>query len=87
MKRKEIKDGVRKWAMITYAQYVESGPSYSMELDECNENDVFKMLEEYEQDVNLDYLVTMGWKGINPKSGRVIEIFHDKTLNDNLSEK
>ena len=66
LKRKGLKNGKRKWSIITYEKYDEFDTrEHSIELDECDENDIYKMLSEWNlaNDVSLDELKRMGWNG------------------------
>tara|TARA_B100000579_G_C22368239_1_gene637057 strand:+ start:92 stop:463 length:372 start_codon:yes stop_codon:yes gene_type:complete len=65
LKRKGNKNNSRKWAMITYGKYDECDSRvYSLELDECEENDVPDMLAEWDmEEVTFDELKKMGWNG------------------------
>ena len=48
-KRKGVKHGDRWWAMITYGKYDENDSrKYSIELEECLENDVPGMLDMFD---------------------------------------
>ena len=69
-----MKNGKRKWSIITYEKYDEFDTrKYSIELDECDENDIYKMLEwDLANDVTLDELKGMGWNG---KANYDAEIF------------
>ena len=61
-----MKNGKRKWSIITYEKYDEyDAREHSIELDECDENDIYKMLSEWNlaNDVSLDELKRMGWNG------------------------
>ena len=48
LKRHGKKNGTRKWSLITYEKYDEYDPrKYSIELDNCQEDDVPEMLNQY----------------------------------------
>ena len=77
LKRKGFKDGSRSWAIITYAQYDESDSrKYSIELEECQENDVPDMLDSFDvgSEVTFTELEQMGWSGTVTYSAQVIKI-------------
>lgn len=79
LKRKGLVHGKRRWAMITYAKYDESDRrTYSIELEECHEDDVPDMLEMFEvgNEVNFAELEEMGWRGKVGHSATVKSIFH-----------
>ena len=66
LKRKGLKNGKRCWAVITYGKYDDCDKrTYSIELDECSENELPNMLEEYDvsDDVSVEDLRDMGWRG------------------------
>jgi hypothetical protein len=66
LKRKGLVYGERWWAMITYGKYDESDRrTYSIELEECHENDVPDMLDMFDvgQETNFAELEAMGWRG------------------------
>ena len=49
LKRKAVKHGNRWWAMITYGKYIgDDYRKYSLELEECLEDDVPDMLDKFE---------------------------------------
>ena len=79
LKRKGIKHGDRWWAMITYGKYDESDSrEYSIELEECLENDVPDMLDMFDvgNEVTFSELEDMGWRGQVMYSAPVKSIFH-----------
>ena len=79
LKRKGIKHGDRWWAMITYGKYDESDSrEYSIELEECLENDVPDMLDMFDvgDEVTFSELEDMGWRGQVMYSAPVKSIFH-----------
>jgi len=66
LKRKGIFNDNRYWAIITYGKYDEnSSKEYSIELEECHEDDVIEMIDM----IGLDFfpfihdLRRMGWRG------------------------
>ncbi len=66
LKRKGLKNGKRYWSVITYGKYDESdNRTYSIEIEQCEENDVPDMLESFDLDnkVTLSELADMGWRG------------------------
>lgn len=66
LKRKGLKHGNRWWAMITYGRYDEYDKrDYSIELEECLEDDVPDMLDMFEvgHGVGFTDLERMGWRG------------------------
>ena len=79
LKRKGFKNGTRYWSVITYGKYDESdNRTYSIEIEECEENDVPDMLEAFDLDnkVTLSELVDMGWRGNINDPAPVKSIFH-----------
>ena len=79
LKRKGLKHGERWWAMITYGKYDESDSrEYSIELEECLENDVPDMLDmaDVGNEVTFSELEDMGWRGQVMYSAAVRSIFH-----------
>ena len=49
LKRKGMKNGFRYWSVITYGKYDESDTrAYSIEIEQCEENDVPDMLEAFD---------------------------------------
>ena len=70
LKRKGVKNGGRKWAMVTYAKYDESDKRfYSIELEDCDENGVPDMLANFgvDGDVTFKELQQNGleWQGFH----------------------
>ena len=79
LKRKGLKHGERWWAMITYGKYDESDSrEYSIELEECLENDVPDMLDMFDvgNEVTFSELEDMGWRRQVTYSAPVKSIFH-----------
>lgn len=79
LKRKGLVCGERWWAMITYGKYDEGDRrTYSIELEECHENDVPDMLDMFEVggEVNFAELEQMGWRGKVSNSALVKSLFH-----------
>ena len=79
LKRKGLVYGERWWAMITYDKYDESDRrTYSIELEECHENDVPDMLEMFEvgNEVNFAELEQMGWRGRVTNTALLKSMFH-----------
>ena len=81
LKRKSLVYGERWWAMITYGKYDESDRrTYSIELEECHENDVPDMLDMFDvgHEVSFARLEAMGWRGhvSDPDPAPVKSIFH-----------
>ena len=65
--------------MITYGKYDESDRrTYSIELEECHENDVPDMLDMFDvgNEVNFAELEAMGWRGEVNNPAIVKSIFH-----------
>ena len=78
LKRKGLNDGIRWWAMITYGKYDENdSKEYSIELEECTENDLPIMLDEFEMgnEVTFEELRDMGWRGQIDYSASVIKLY------------
>jgi len=49
LKRKELVCGTRRWYLLTYGKYDESdNKTYSIELEECEEEAVLDLLERFE---------------------------------------
>tara|TARA_A100001015_G_scaffold37440_1_gene41241 strand:- start:883 stop:1266 length:384 start_codon:yes stop_codon:yes gene_type:complete len=82
LKRKGMINGIRYWSIITYGKYDEDDyKTYSIQLDECEENIIFEMLRKYELSdmISLDDLEDMGCKIKTQSLENVIKI-SDKTL-------
>ena len=78
LKRKGVLHGTRYWSMITYAKYDEFDKrTYSIELEECAEDDVPEMLEMFEiDDFTFADLEEMGWRStVHCYSADVIQLF------------
>ena len=79
LKRKGMKNGFRYWSVITYGKYDESDTrTYSIEIEQCEENDVPDMLEAFDlgNEVTFSQLADMGWRGQVMYSPPVKSIFH-----------
>ena len=79
LKRNGLHNGSRRWSMITYAKYDDySQRKYCIELDQCDENSVPDMLDNFDLDkkVTFDELVAMGWTGSVHQSAKIIRLFH-----------
>ncbi len=79
LKRNGFKNGSRTWSLITYGKYDENDrKNYSIELDNCEENDLPDMLDEFDvgNQVTFDELVDMGWRGKINYSSSVISLIH-----------
>ena len=79
LKRNGLHNGSRRWSMITYAKYDDySQRKYCIELDQCEENNVPDMLDNFDLDkkVTFDELVAMGWTGSVHQSAKIIRLFH-----------
>ena len=77
LKRKRVIEGVRWWSIIRYGHYDENDSREdSIELEECSENDLPDMLNEYEigDQVTFDELKEMGWSGQVNYSATIINI-------------
>ena len=77
LKRKRVIEGVRWWSIIRYGHYDENDSrEYSIELEECRENDLPDMLDEYDigDQVTFDELREMGWRGLVDYSATIINI-------------
>ena len=77
LKRKSLIEGVRWWSIIRYGHYDENDSrEYSIELEECRENDLPDMLDEYDigDQVTFDELREMGWRGQVDYSATIINI-------------
>ena len=77
LKRKSIVDGVRWWSMITYGKYDDDNcRTYSIELEECEENDVPDMLTRFDMDEEVTFaeLEDMGWRGKIMYSAEIIQL-------------
>ena len=77
LKRKGVNKGVRWWSIITYGKYDEGdSKEYSIELEQCKENDVPSMLDEFEMgDVSFEELRDMGWRGQMDYSTSLIKLY------------
>ena len=78
LKRKGLNDGIRWWSIITYGKYDESdSKEYSIELEECKENDLPIMLDEFEMgsEVTFEELRDMGWRGQIDYSASLIKLY------------
>jgi hypothetical protein len=77
LERKRLIEVVRWWSIIRYGHYDENdSKEYSIELEECRENDLPDMLDEYDVggEVTFDGLKEMGWRGHTEHSATIIEI-------------
>ena len=87
LKRKRVMEGVRFWSIIRYGHYDENNSrEYSIELEECRENDLPDMLDEYDigDQVTFDELREMGWRGLVDYSATIINISEkNKQLSSN----
>ena len=87
LKRKGLNDGIRWWSIIRYGNYDENDSrEYSIELEECRENDLPDMLDEYDigDQVTFDELREMGWRGHVDYSATIINISEkNKQLSSN----
>ena len=90
LKRKRVIDGIRLWSIIRYGHYDENDSrEYSIELEECRENDLPDMLDEYDigDQVTFDELREMGWRGLVDYSATIINISEkNKQLSSNQYE-
>ncbi|MDB9891493.1 hypothetical protein OAD74_08985 [Alphaproteobacteria bacterium] len=76
LKRKGLKHGIRWWAMITYGKYDDCDRrEYSIELDECREDDVPDMLDMFDVggEVTFSELEDMGWNGSVLYSAKIMK--------------
>jgi hypothetical protein len=83
LKRKRVIEGVRWWSIIRYGHYDENDSrEYSIELEECRENDLPDMLDEYDigGEVTFDELKEMGWRGLVGHSATIIELSKKNNL-------
>ena len=81
LKRKRVIEGVRWWPIIRYGHYDENDSrEYSIDLEECRENDLPDMLDEYDigDQVTFDELREMGWRGQVDYSATIINISEKK---------
>ena len=81
LKRKGKVYGTQWWSIITYGKYNEDdNRKYSIELEECEENDVPDMLCDFDVggDVTFLELMKMGWKGLHPYSAEVVQLKNKK---------
>ena len=87
LKRKRVIERVRWWSIIRYGHYDENDTrEYSIELEECRENDLPDMLDEYDigDQVTFDELREMGWRGQVDYSATIINISEkNKELSSN----
>ena len=87
LKRKKVIERVRWWSIIRYGHYDENDSrEYSIELEECRENDLPDMLDEYDigDQVTFDELREMGWRGQVDYSATIINISEkNKELSSN----
>ena len=79
LKRKGLVCGTRRWSLVTYGKYDESdNRTYSIELEECEEEAVLDLLERFEirDEVTLAELHEMGWRGKGDHSAEIKSFFH-----------
>ena len=79
LKRKGLVNGRRIWALITYGKYDDNDRrTYSIELEQCQEDGVPGMLDRFEvgEDLTFAELREMGWRGTISNSMSVKSIFH-----------
>ena len=77
LKRKGVKNGKRRWAIIAYIAPDEySSRTISFELEACSEDNVPDMLQrfELEDEVNISDLRKMGWRGKAPQSATIVQL-------------
>ena len=80
LKRHGKKNGTRKWSLITYEKYDEYDPrKYSIELDNCQEDDVPEMLNQYfiGEHISMDDLKRCGWCGKTNQTAKIIKLMKD----------
>ena len=80
LKRHGKKNGTRKWSLITYEKYDEYDPrKYSIELDNCQEDDVPEMLNQYfiGEHISMDDLKRCGWNGKTSQNAEIIKLRKD----------
>ena len=80
LKRHGKKNGTRKWSLITYERYDEYDPrKYSIELDNCQEDDVPEMLNQYfiGEHISMDDLKRCGWNGKTNQNAKIIKLRKD----------
>ena len=80
LKRHGKKNGTRKWSLITYEKYDEYDPrKYSIELDNCQEDDVPEMLNQYfiGEHISMDDLKRCGWNGKTNQNAEIIKLRKD----------
>ena len=71
----------RRWSIIIYGKYQEDDKrSYSIEMDNCSENNVPDMLTRNDvgDAVSFEDLEQMGWRGTVAFSAKIISIFDRK---------
>ena len=74
LKRHGWKNGKREWSMISYVRFQEDAiREYSWDWETCEEDDVQKMLEEFDMgdEVSIEQLRAMGWNGRIKGDGKV----------------
>ena len=72
LKRHGRRDGTRRWSIITYGKFDEwDVRNYSLELANCEEDDVPDMIDEWYKpdEVTFEDLWGMGWDGDISKGG------------------
>ena len=87
LKRNGLKEGPRTWSLTTYGKYDENdNKEYSIELDNCEENDLPDLLNEFDvgNQVTFDELREMGWRGQVECSATIIKLSEkNKELSSN----
>lgn len=79
LKRHGKKNGTRKWSLITYEKYDEYDQrEYSIELDNCQEDDVPEMLCQYfvGEHISIDDLKMFGWNGKINHNAELVNLFN-----------
>ena len=79
LKRHGKKNGTRKWSLITYEKYDEYDQrEYSIELDNCHEDDVPEMLCQYfvGEHISIDDLKMFGWNGKINHNAELVNLFN-----------
>ena len=82
LKRNGFKNGSITWSLITYGKYDENDhKNYSLELDNCDENELPDLLDEYDVggQVTFDELREMGWRGKLDYSGTIIKLIKNES--------
>ena len=77
LKRMGKSGDTRRWSIITYGKYDDNDhKTYSIELEQCDEEEVPELLNSLglDEEVDFEYLQSMGWNGKNTFSAEILNL-------------